>query len=201
MTVCCLNVGTSLSCVSPTHHPNPLPSANLLTFPPGCQKDFALAQYGEKFAQAGFASFIFDYRTFGGSEGLPRHWASPARHLDDYMSAVQYVKEQLGGEVDVSKLNLWGSSFSGGHVLTLAGSKLRDEVTAVIAQVRDSVKTSLHGRNGFGYFCSLCQRILFLCFPLAWGAQSVCCIVALGTCIFSCRLLHSGLCCCNMPGS
>jgi fermentation-respiration switch protein FrsA (DUF1100 family) len=126
-----------------------LPSANLLTFLPGCQKDFALAQYGERFAQAGFASFIFDYRTFGGSEGLPRHWASPARHLDDYMSAVQYVKEQLGGEVDVSKLNLWGSSFSGGHVLTLAGSKLRDEVTAVIAQVRHSVKTSLHGRGGY----------------------------------------------------
>lgn len=82
------------------------------------------------------ASFIFDYRTFGGSEGEPRHWVSPSRHLEDYMSAIEYIKKELSDQVDVNRINLWGTSFSGGHVLSLAGSRLRDNVTSVIAQVR-----------------------------------------------------------------
>lgn len=102
----------------------------------GCQKDFALAHYGDRFAKAGFATFIFDYRTFGGSEGEPRHWASPARHLDDYVSAVEFIKAELGAVVDVNRVNLWGTSFSGGHVLTLAGTRLRDNITSVVVQVR-----------------------------------------------------------------
>lgn len=101
----------------------------------GCQKDMALAHYGDRFAKAGFATFIFDYRTFGGSEGEPRQWASPSRHLDDFVSAVQYIKAELGDVVDVNRVNLWGTSFSGGHVLTLAGSRLRDDITSVVAQV------------------------------------------------------------------
>jgi alpha-beta hydrolase superfamily lysophospholipase len=95
----------------------------------------ALAHYGDRFAKAGFATFIFDYRTFGGSEGEPRHWASPSRHLDDFVSAVQYIKAELGDVVDVNRVNLWGTSFAGGHVLTLAGSRLRDDITSVVAQV------------------------------------------------------------------
>lgn len=101
----------------------------------GCQRDFALSHYGDRFAKAGFATFIFDYRTFGGSEGEPRHWASPARHLEDYVSAVEYIKKELADEVDVNRINLWGTSFSGGHVLTLAGSRLRNNITSVVAQV------------------------------------------------------------------
>lgn len=111
------------------------PSRTTVTPATGCQKDFALAHYGDRFAKAGFATFIFDYRTFGGSEGEPRHWASPARHLDDYVSAVEFIKAELGGVVDVNRVNLWGTSFSGGHVLTLAGSRLRDNITSVVAQV------------------------------------------------------------------
>eukprot|EP00878_Enallax_costatus_P038669 GHUV01044078.1.p1 GENE.GHUV01044078.1~~GHUV01044078.1.p1 ORF type:complete len:148 (-),score=29.23 GHUV01044078.1:18-461(-) len=105
----------------------------LLLFLSGAQKDFGLAAYGEKFAGAGLASFIFDYRTFGGSDGEPRHWVSPNRHLADWQSAVDYVTSQLGDKVDTSKLLLWGSSFGGGHAITTA-ARLGDNVTAVVAQ-------------------------------------------------------------------
>lgn len=40
-----------------------------------------LHQYAARFAESGLASFVFDYRTFGGSDGEPRNWISPSRHL------------------------------------------------------------------------------------------------------------------------
>lgn len=107
----------------------------LVGAPAGCQKDFILDHYGDRFAKAGLASFIFDYRSFGGSEGEPRHWVSPRKHVEDYMSAVQFIKAELSDAVDLNRINLFGTSFSGGHVLTLAGTRLRDNVTAVVAQV------------------------------------------------------------------
>lgn len=94
-----------------------------------------LAAYGERFAAAGLASLIFDYRTFGGSEGMPRHWISPSRHLADWQSAIDYVVSDLSNIVDTSKLMLWGTSFGGGHALTTA-AKLGSNITAVVAQVR-----------------------------------------------------------------
>jgi pimeloyl-ACP methyl ester carboxylesterase len=102
--------------------------------PAGAQKDFGLAAYGERFAAGGLASLIFDYRTFGGSEGEPRHWVSPKRHLEDWQSAYDYVIGQLGDAVDTSNVLLWGTSFGGGHALTTA-AKLKGNITAVVAQV------------------------------------------------------------------
>jgi len=115
-----------------------------LCAPAGCQKDFILANYGDRFAKAGLASFIFDYRSFGGSEGEPRHWVSTRKHIEDYMSAVQFIKAELSEAVDVNRINLWGTSFAGGHVLELAGTRLRDNVTAVVAQV------SCHSKQALG---------------------------------------------------
>lgn len=135
------------SCKPPAAHRNPQQMQStsyahcltclyhrFLVTPTGAQKDFGLAAYGERFAAAGLASFIFDYRTFGGSEGEPRHWVSPNRHLADWRSAVDFVTSQLGDKVDGSKLLLWGTSFGGGHALTTA-ARLGGNVTAVVAQV------------------------------------------------------------------
>lgn len=58
----------------------------------GSQKDFGLHLYADLFASDGFATFVFDYRTFGGSEGEPRHWVSSRRHIEDWFAAINYVK-------------------------------------------------------------------------------------------------------------
>ena len=58
----------------------------------GGQKDMALHGFADRFASNGLAAVIFDYRTFGGSDGEPRHWVSPKRHLEDWTSTIQYVQ-------------------------------------------------------------------------------------------------------------
>lgn len=101
----------------------------------GAQKDMGLESYAARFAAAGLAAFVFDYRTFGGSDGEPRHHVSPSMILADWRSAVAYIYANLTAQVDTSKLLLWGTSFAGGHVLVI-GAELGDNVTAIASQVR-----------------------------------------------------------------
>eukprot|EP00906_Rhabdomonas_costata_P029844 RCo042160 len=100
----------------------------------GAQKDMALAQYARGFAKTGIASFVFDYRTFGGSDGEPRNWISPARHVQDWAAAVSFVWQRLGSVVDTSRVALWGSSFAGGHVIVTAATVAKN-VSCVVSQI------------------------------------------------------------------
>jgi pimeloyl-ACP methyl ester carboxylesterase len=87
--------------------------------------------FAQRFVEAGYAVYLFDYRSFGDSDGTPRHWISPCRHLQDWSAAVAHVRTLAG--IDHSRMVLWGTSFSGGHVIETAA---RDQgIHAVIAQV------------------------------------------------------------------
>jgi uncharacterized protein len=97
----------------------------------GAQRDFGLPAYAERFAARGMAVFLFDYRNFGASEGEPRNLVNPWRHLRDWKAALAYVRELR--EVDVEKIALWGSSYSGGHVIVTASRE--SDVAAVVSQV------------------------------------------------------------------
>lgn len=108
----------------------------------GAQRDFGLPAYAERFAERGMAVLLFDYRNFGASEGEPRNLVNPWRHLRDWRSALAYVRSLP--EVDGGRVALWGSSYSGGHVLVTAA---RDQgVAAVCAQVPfvDGVSSALY---------------------------------------------------------
>ena len=96
----------------------------------GGTRNMRLPAYAERFAAAGYACLIFDYRHFGDSEGNPRQLIDIRRQLEDWKSAVRHVRGL--GDVDPTKVILWGSSFSGGHVLTTASED--HSVAAVIAQ-------------------------------------------------------------------
>ncbi|CAN0106617.1 unnamed protein product [Ascophyllum nodosum] len=107
----------------------------------GGQKDMGLAKYAEAFAKRGIASFVIDYRTFGGSDGMPRNLVSPWRHVEDYQAALDYIRgHSLAGQVDPTRVALWGTSFAGGHVLKVAAadenSRIPDaeSIRAVISQ-------------------------------------------------------------------
>lgn len=96
----------------------------------GGTRDAGLAPYAETFAAAGFAVLLFDYRHFGASEGRPRQLVSIRRQLQDWESAIAFARGLPG--VDPGRIALWGSSFSGGHVVVAAA---RDgEVAALSAQ-------------------------------------------------------------------
>jgi acetyl esterase/lipase len=93
-----------------------------------------LHQYAVQFANSGFAVFSFDYRFWGDSEGEPRHWIAPPKQVEDWLSAVKFVQTDLSSSVDATRLSLWGTSFGGGHVVTIA-SKLGGQIKAVVSQV------------------------------------------------------------------
>jgi dienelactone hydrolase len=90
-----------------------------------------LDAYAERFAAAGLAAVVFDYRHFGASGGEPRQLLDIGRQLDDWRAAVAFARSLP--EVDASRVALWGSSFSGGHVQEIAAND--PQVAAVIAQV------------------------------------------------------------------
>lgn len=90
-----------------------------------------LPDFAQHFVEDGYAVYLFDYRNFGDSEGQPRHWVSPRRHVADWQAAVRHVRGLAG--IDHDNIVLWGTSFSGGHVIATAA---RDpSIRTVIAQV------------------------------------------------------------------
>ncbi|MFL6158817.1 MAG: alpha/beta hydrolase [Marmoricola sp.] len=97
----------------------------------GGTKDSGLAPFAEAFAAAGLDAFVFDYRGFGASEGLPRQTVSLTGQLADYRAAIDAASRLPG--VDPQRVVLWGVSLAGGHVLSAAAD--RTDIAAVIAAV------------------------------------------------------------------
>ncbi len=107
----------------------------------GAHMDFGLQPFADAFVKAGLAVFMFNYRGFGQSEGNTRFLVNPFMHVQDWESALDYVKQK--DEVNSERIALWGSSFSGGHVLRVAAA--HPEIKAVSAQVPflDGIPTAL----------------------------------------------------------
>ena len=93
-------------------------------------RDDGLPGYAEAFRDAGFAVVLFDYRHFGRSSGEPRQLLDIGRQQDDYRAVVEWARHTPG--IDPDRIALWGSSFSGGHVLTVGAGDPR--IAAVVAQ-------------------------------------------------------------------
>ncbi|MBV1799258.1 alpha/beta hydrolase [Siccirubricoccus sp. G192] len=94
-------------------------------------KEQALDRYAEVFAGAGLAALVFDNRGFGASEGEPRQEVDPVRQIRDWRHAISFARTLP--EVDAARIGIWGSSYSGGHVLVLGAVDRR--VRCVVAQV------------------------------------------------------------------
>lgn len=94
-------------------------------------KEMYLDRFAEAFAAAGLASVVFDNRNFGASDGEPRQEIDPWAQVRDYRDAITYA-ETLP-ETDPARIGVWGSSYSGGHVLVLGAIDRR--VKCVVSQV------------------------------------------------------------------
>lgn len=94
-------------------------------------REMRLDAYAARFAAAGYAALVFDYRHFGASAGEPRQLLDIDRQLADWGAAVAFARSLEG--VDAGRVVLWGTSFSGGHALVTAAADAR--IAAVIAQV------------------------------------------------------------------
>jgi dienelactone hydrolase len=106
------------------------------------------------FARAGFMAITFDYRGWGASDGRVilarprppldnksrvyqaevreiREVVDPIEQTTDLQSVVHWAAGEPG--VDPSRLGLWGSSYSGGHVVYVAARDPR--IKCLVAQV------------------------------------------------------------------
>jgi hypothetical protein len=96
----------------------------------GAVKEIYLDLYAEAFASAGLASLVFDHRNFGASEGLPRQDIDPWAQVRDYRHAITFASTLQG--IDPRRIGVWGTSYSGGHVLIVGAVDRR--ARCVVAQ-------------------------------------------------------------------
>jgi uncharacterized protein len=94
-------------------------------------KETYLDDFAAKFSSGGFVVLVFDYRNFGDSEGEPRGHIDPHMQHEDYRNAITWAS--LQPMVDASRIGIWGSSYSGAHVIHLAAFDRR--VKCAVAQV------------------------------------------------------------------
>jgi fermentation-respiration switch protein FrsA (DUF1100 family) len=94
-------------------------------------KEMYLDRYAELFSSNGLNALVFDNRNFGDSDGTPRQEIEPWTQVQDYRHAITYAMTLP--ETDRNRIGIWGSSYSGGHVLVVAAIDRR--VKAVVSQV------------------------------------------------------------------
>ena len=94
-------------------------------------KEMYLDRFAEAFAVAGLGSVVFDNRNFGASDGEPRQEIDPWCQVRDYRDAITFA--ETVEETDADRIGIWGSSYSGGHVLVVGAIDRR--VKCVVAQV------------------------------------------------------------------
>jgi hypothetical protein len=79
----------------------------------GTTKEMGLPQFAERFADAGFAVLLFDFRNLGESEGTPRGQIFAEDQQEDYRNAITWL--QLQPQIDPERIGVWGFSFAGGR--------------------------------------------------------------------------------------
>jgi fermentation-respiration switch protein FrsA (DUF1100 family) len=96
-----------------------------------CLKEMFLDKYAEVFVKDGLAVLVYDNRSFGDSDGEPRNEVDPMAQVRDYQSAISFA--QTLSEVDKDRIGIWGTSYTGGHVLIVGAIDKR--VKCVVSQV------------------------------------------------------------------
>jgi dienelactone hydrolase len=89
-----------------------------------------LDAYAERFCAAGIGVLLFDYRHFGASAGEPRQLLDIASQQADFHAAIAHARGL--DWVDPDRVALFGSSFSGGHVIVVAAQDQR--IAAIVSQ-------------------------------------------------------------------
>ena len=97
----------------------------------GAVREMALPRVAETLAASGFAVVIYDHRSFGASTGEPRQEANPWQQVQDMRDVVSFGR--LLDDIDPTRIGLWGTSYSGGHVLVVGAVDRR--VACVVSQV------------------------------------------------------------------
>ncbi|NUU24547.1 MAG: alpha/beta hydrolase [Streptomycetaceae bacterium] len=108
----------------------PFPAV-VLTHGFGAVKEQYTDVLAEHLAGQGIAALLYDHPNFGASDGQPRQEIDPWAQINGYRDAVTYLHTR--SDVAHDRIGVFGSSYSGGHVLVVGAIDRR--VKAVYAQV------------------------------------------------------------------
>jgi uncharacterized protein len=94
-------------------------------------KEMYLDAFAEAFCDAGMCALVYDNRNLGASDGEPRQEIDPWAQIADYRDAITFARTL--DAVDRDRIGIWGSSYSGSHVIVVGAIDRR--VKCVVAQV------------------------------------------------------------------
>jgi hypothetical protein len=97
----------------------------------GVKEGFLHHDYPGVLAAAGFIALAFDYPNSGESDGHRRGELDPIAQQRAYRDAITYLIDRP--DVDAGRIGVWGTSYGGGHVLTVGAVDRR--VKCVVSQV------------------------------------------------------------------
>ena len=96
----------------------------------GVKEGFLGNPFHTVMAEAGMAVLLYDHANTGTSGGEPRQELDPILQQRGYQDAITFLASR--DEVDTGRIGIWGTSYSGGHVLAVAAHDRR--VQAVVSQ-------------------------------------------------------------------
>ena len=108
---------------------------------PGVPQYRGLDKYCEAFSSVGYTCLAFDYRHHGGSTGKPRGLINVSKQLEDFHSAIAYVRSLP--EVDPERVGIFGTSFGGGNVIQVASQDPRIKATISQCPFTNGFRSSL----------------------------------------------------------
>uniref|UniRef100_UPI001D0CE620 alpha/beta hydrolase n=1 Tax=Pseudomonas aeruginosa TaxID=287 RepID=UPI001D0CE620 len=111
-------------------------------------KEQYLDRYAEVFAAAGFVVLLYDHPNFGDSDGEPRQEIDPVMQRRGYRDAITWLGAQA--RVDARRIGIWGTSYSGGHVLEVAALSVKNRWASAPAIAQGSSGPAATAGNSAG---------------------------------------------------
>ncbi|MFB6194606.1 MAG: alpha/beta hydrolase [Haloplanus sp.] len=104
------------------------------------ERTFGYPRYAERFARAGYAALVFDYRGFGESVAeaddgaADTHVVDPAAQVADWEAVTDRVRRLDGKRRPII---LWGFGLGGGHAISVAARSRRVDAVVAVAPLLD----------------------------------------------------------------
>jgi fermentation-respiration switch protein FrsA (DUF1100 family) len=139
----------------PAAGPGPTPAVVMASGYGGVRGGLHAYGYPQSFAAAGLTTLLFDYPHLGASDGEPRQELDPLEQQRAYRDGITYLAGHP--DVDADRIGIWGTSYSGGHVLVVGAQDRR--VKAVVSQAMTiSGHANSLARNSPAEYAALAAR-------------------------------------------
>ncbi|MCP3900071.1 MAG: alpha/beta hydrolase [Desulfobacteraceae bacterium] len=114
--------------------------------PKGSVKEQTAGIYAKKLSKKGFITLVIDHRTYGESEGEPRHYENPYMKIEDVKNATSYIGSLAA--VDKTKIAMLGVCNGGGFGAAAAIYDGRVKAYASVSGLFDLRSQIINGKPG-----------------------------------------------------